>query len=62
MAGPAEGHRGLGGPQAFLKGTYGRLRTVVPAGDGKLWVTTSETDGRGTPGKGDDRILELQVT
>jgi hypothetical protein len=22
---------------------------------------TSETDGRGSPGKGDDRILELEV-
>ncbi len=59
---PLKGTEASAAPQAFLKGTYGRLRTVVPAGDGKLWVTTSETDGRGTPGKGDDRILELQVT
>ncbi|MGX5186148.1 PQQ-dependent sugar dehydrogenase [Streptomyces avermitilis] len=59
---PLKGTEASAAPQAFLKGTYGRLRTVVPAGDGKLWVTTSETDGRGTPGKGDDRILELEVT
>ncbi|MFE9999028.1 PQQ-dependent sugar dehydrogenase [Streptomyces avermitilis] len=59
---PLKGTEASAAPQAFLKGKYGRLRTVVPAGDGKLWVTTSETDGRGTPGKGDDRILELEVT
>ncbi|MET7848980.1 PQQ-dependent sugar dehydrogenase [Streptomyces avermitilis] len=59
---PLKGTEASAAPQAFLKGTYGRLRTVVPAGDGKLWVTTSETDGRGSPGKGDDRIMELKVT
>ncbi len=59
---PLRGPRVSADPQSFFKGTYGRLRTVVPAGDGKLWLVTSETDGRGTPGKGDDRILEVQVT
>ncbi|WP_078970343.1 PQQ-dependent sugar dehydrogenase [Streptomyces natalensis] len=49
-------------PQAFLKGTYGRLRTVVAAGDGSLWLVTSNTDGRGKPRKGDDRILRLKVS
>ncbi|CAM5335648.1 PQQ-dependent sugar dehydrogenase OS=Streptomyces rimosus subsp. rimosus (strain ATCC/ DSM 40260 / JCM 4667 / NRRL 2234) OX=1265868 GN=SRIM_029030 PE=4 SV=1 [Streptomyces rimosus subsp. rimosus] len=49
-------------PQAFLKGEYGRLRTVVPAGDGGLWLVTSNTDGRGEPKKGDDRILRLKVS
>ncbi|MFH9249904.1 PQQ-dependent sugar dehydrogenase [Streptomyces lydicus] len=49
-------------PQAFLKGTYGRLRTVVATDDGGLWLVTSNTDGRGTPHKGDDRILRLKVT
>ncbi|MFE0106246.1 PQQ-dependent sugar dehydrogenase [Streptomyces sp. NPDC059009] len=48
-------------PQDFLKGKYGRLRTVVAAGGDKLWLVTSETDSRGTPEKGDDRILELKV-
>ncbi|MET7604182.1 PQQ-dependent sugar dehydrogenase [Streptomyces avermitilis] len=59
---PLKGTEASAAPQSFLKGTYGRLRTVVSAGGGKLWVTTSETDGRGTPGKGDDRIVELEVT
>ncbi|MEV6262794.1 PQQ-dependent sugar dehydrogenase [Streptomyces sp. NPDC051784] len=48
-------------PQAFLDGRYGRLRTVVPAGGDRLWLVTSNTDGRGSPKDGDDRILLLQV-
>ncbi|MCX4407825.1 MULTISPECIES: sorbosone dehydrogenase family protein [unclassified Streptomyces] len=58
---PLKGTEAAASPQAFLKGDYGRLRTVVPAGGDKLWLVTSETDGRGSPGKGDDRILELEV-
>ncbi|GHF49911.1 hypothetical protein GCM10010218_34220 [Streptomyces mashuensis] len=48
-----------GPPEAFLKGTYGRLRTVVAAAAGGLWLTTSNTDGRGDPRPGDDRLLRL---
>ncbi|MEW1751501.1 PQQ-dependent sugar dehydrogenase [Streptomyces angustmyceticus] len=59
---PLNGTRPVAAPQAFLKDTYGRLRTVVSAGDGTLWLVTSNTDGRGTPHKGDDRILRLQVS
>ncbi|MGZ0204274.1 PQQ-dependent sugar dehydrogenase [Streptomyces sp. RM1] len=58
---PLRGTRAAAAPQAFLTGTYGRLRTVAPAGDGKLWLITDNTDGRGHPKKGDDRILELRV-
>ncbi|MEU9543881.1 PQQ-dependent sugar dehydrogenase [Streptomyces mirabilis] len=58
---PLKGTEAAAAPQAFLKGEYGRLRTVVPAGGDKLWLVTNETDGRGSPGKGDDRILELEV-
>ncbi|MCX4636023.1 PQQ-dependent sugar dehydrogenase [Streptomyces sp. RPA4-5] len=59
---PLDGTKPVAAPQAFLKGTYGRLRTVVAAGDGTLWLVTSNTDGRGTPHKGDDRILRLKVS
>ncbi|PZT78071.1 MULTISPECIES: PQQ-dependent sugar dehydrogenase [unclassified Streptomyces] len=51
----------LAAPQAFLKGEYGRLRTVLAAGGDRMWLVTSETDGRGSPKPGDDRILLLRV-
>lgn len=44
-------------PSAFFVGEYGRMRTVVVAPDGRLWVTTSNRDGRGDPQSGDDQIL-----
>jgi sugar lactone lactonase YvrE len=47
-------------PVDFFVGSYGRLRTVVVAPDGNLWVTTSNRDGRGDPQSGDDRILVVR--
>jgi glucose/arabinose dehydrogenase len=58
---PLNGTAASADPQEFLEGEYGRLRTVVPAGGDKLWVMTSNTDGRGGPKDGDDRILEVRV-
>ncbi|MFJ7959843.1 PQQ-dependent sugar dehydrogenase [Streptomyces sp. NPDC096319] len=58
---PLSGAERSGEPEAFLKGEYGRLRTVLATGGGRLWLVTSETDTRGTPGPGDDRILRLEV-
>ncbi|SDJ65453.1 Glucose/arabinose dehydrogenase, beta-propeller fold [Nonomuraea maritima] len=48
-----------GRPVAHLTGRYGRLRAVAVAPDGKLWVGTSNMDGRGTPHSGDDRLFAL---
>ena len=44
-------------PTDFFVGRYGRLRTVVVAPDGNLWVSTSNRDGRATPGPDDDQII-----
>ncbi|MFE7815609.1 PQQ-dependent sugar dehydrogenase [Streptomyces sp. NPDC057433] len=59
---PLKGTEASADPQAFLEGEYGRLRTVAAAGGDKLWLVTSNTDGRGDPGGEDDRILEVQVS
>jgi len=56
--------RPLGEPQALLTGELGRLRNVapvVPGGDDAdgLWVLTNNTDGRGSPRDGDDRLVRV---
>ncbi|GGO57481.1 oxidoreductase [Streptomyces lasiicapitis] len=58
---PVRGVAGEPKTEAFLTEKHGRLRTVVAAGGDKLWLVTSETDSRGTPEKGDDKILEVRV-
>ena len=50
-----------GEPRALFQGKYGRIRTVEVAPDDSLWVTTSNTDGRGDPAKNDDRILRVTL-
>lgn len=57
----ADGRR-TGEPKAFFEGEFGRLRTVVAAPDGSLWVSTSNTDGRGDVHDGDDRILRVTIS
>ncbi|MFC7310759.1 PQQ-dependent sugar dehydrogenase [Streptomyces monticola] len=58
---PLDGEKALAEPQAFLEGEHGRLRTVLTESGGKMWLLTNETDSRGTPEKGDDRVLRLEV-
>ena len=46
-------------PTVLLPGIYGRLRTVEPAPDGGLWLTTSNGDGLDhTPV---DRVLHVSL-
>ncbi|MDR7273704.1 PQQ-dependent sugar dehydrogenase [Catenuloplanes atrovinosus] len=51
-----------GEPRAEFSGEYGRIRTVEVAPDGALWMSTSNTDGRGDPRDDDDRILRFPAS
>jgi glucose/arabinose dehydrogenase len=37
----------------------GRIRNVKVGPDGMLWLLTNNTDGRGRPNDGDDRLLRV---
>jgi glucose/arabinose dehydrogenase len=50
-----------GTPKAHFAGEHGRIRNVVVAPDGALWMTTSNTDGRVTPGRNDDKIIRVAL-
>jgi glucose/arabinose dehydrogenase len=39
----------------------GRLRDVVSAPDGSLWILTGNTDGRGSPRTDDDILIRLPI-
>ncbi len=51
--------RPTGAARSLLTRVYGRLRSVVAAPDGALWVTTSNRDGHGHPTVLDDRVLRI---
>jgi glucose/arabinose dehydrogenase len=53
---------GTADPVAWFAGEYGRIRDVMPGPDGTLWMMTNNTDGRGDPRDGDDRIVQVRLT
>jgi glucose/arabinose dehydrogenase len=44
---------------AHFKSDFGRLRTVIIGPDGYFYILTNNTDGRGDPNSGDDRIIKF---
>ncbi|HQR80162.1 MAG TPA: PQQ-dependent sugar dehydrogenase [Actinomycetota bacterium] len=50
-----------GKPHAWFTDDLGRLRDVVQNPAGGLWVVTNNTDGRGAPQPGDDRIVRVDL-
>jgi glucose/arabinose dehydrogenase len=53
---------GYADPVAWFTGDYGRIRDVAPGPGGSLWMLTNNTDGRGSPRDGDDRIVQVRLT
>ncbi len=47
---------------SLYQGVFGRLRDVAQGPDGYIYFCTSNRDGRGTPGEGDDRILRIRAS
>lgn len=45
--------------ESSYAGEFGRLRDVVTTPSGEVWILTNNTDGRGDPADGDDRILRI---
>lgn len=44
---------------AHFEGDFGRIRTVTVGPDRMVYIATSNTDGRGLPRPGDDRIIRV---
>lgn len=57
-----KGKAGIGSYGTALRKKYGRLRNVVAAPDGALWLTTSNLDGKGKPVPTDDRVIRIVPT
>lgn len=45
--------------KTYFKNTFGRLRTIKLGPDGYFYIITSNTDGRGNPRPGDDKLIKV---
>ena len=48
-------------PTAWFAGELGRLRDVTAGPEGELWFISNNTDGRGSPSAGDDRLYRVPL-
>lgn len=46
----------------YFASAYGRIRDAAPGPHGTLWILTNNTDGRGEPRDGDDKLLQVTLT
>ncbi|KRC60837.1 hypothetical protein ASE14_07660 [Agromyces sp. Root81] len=49
------------GTTPWFTGELGRIRDVAAAPDGSLWLLSNNTDGRGSPSEGDDRLYRVPL-
>lgn len=45
----------------YFQGEFGRIRATAITPEGRLWILTNNTDGRGTPGIDDDQLIEVDI-
>ncbi len=51
--------RSIVSQETMYNTTFGRLRDICIAPDGRVFICTSNRDGRGNPAQNDDRIIEI---
>ncbi|KFF59433.1 hypothetical protein JF66_11280 [Cryobacterium sp. MLB-32] len=49
------------GPRDWLVNDVVGLRDVVSGPGGTLWFVSNNTDGRGSPASGDDRLYQVDL-
>lgn len=54
--------RAIDSQTILFDGAYGRMRDLCISPDGRVFMSTSNRDGRGTVRAGDDRIMEITQT
>ncbi len=47
--------------KTHFRWTFGRLRALKIGPDGFLYISTSNTDGRGNPRLGDDKVIRVNL-